>query len=77
MTNKRIVQHRDDGKWKVRKPGADRGPAPSLPRRPKGSRAPASLANDDGGELQIRGRDGTIRAQDTISPGRHPRSSKG
>lgn len=24
MTNKRIVQQRDDGNWEVRKPGAER-----------------------------------------------------
>lgn len=33
--------------------------------------------DDGGGELAVRGNNGRIRAQDTISPGNDPRSSRG
>ena len=77
MTNKRIVQHRDDGNWEVRKPGADRASAVTRTQAEGVARAQEILGNDGGGELQIRALDGTIRAQDTISPGNDPRSSQG
>jgi hypothetical protein len=77
MVNKRVVQQRDDGNWEVRKPGADRASAVT-PRQSDGiDRAREILANDGGGELQVRGKNGQIRAQDTIAPGNDPRSSKG
>ncbi|HXC78579.1 MAG TPA: DUF2188 domain-containing protein [Candidatus Acidoferrum sp.] len=77
MTNKRIVQKRDDGDWEVRKPGSDKASA-IVPTQAAGiDRARDILGNDGGGELQVRALDGTIRAQDTIAPGNDPRSSKG
>lgn len=77
MVNKRVVQKRDDGNWEVRKPGSDRASAVT-PRQSDGiDRAREILANDGGGELQVRGKNGQIRAQDTIDPGNDPRSSKG
>jgi hypothetical protein len=36
-----------------------------------------TLANGGGGELAIKGRDGAVRAQDTIKPGNDPRRSPG
>jgi hypothetical protein len=39
--------------------------------------ARASLRKDGGGELAIKGKDGAVRAQDTVAPGNDPRSSKG
>lgn len=77
MTNKRIVQRRDDGNWEVRKPGADRASAVSRTQAEGMTRAREILSNDGGGEMQVRGLDGKIRAQDTIPPGNDPRSSKG
>lgn len=77
MTNKRIVQQRDDGDWEVRKPGADRASSVTPTQAEGIDRARDILANDGGGELQVRGKNGQIRAQDTIAPGNDPRSSKG
>jgi Zn-dependent peptidase ImmA (M78 family)/transcriptional regulator with XRE-family HTH domain len=77
MTNRRIVQHRDDGKWEVRKPGADRASAVMDTQAQGIDRAREILGGDGGGELQVRALDGTIRAQDTIPPGNDPRSSRG
>ena len=75
--NKRVVQKRSDGAWEVRKPGSDRASAVTPTQAAGIQRARAILGNDGGGELQVRSRKGTIRAQDTIAPGNDPRSSKG
>lgn len=77
MTNKRVVQQRPDGDWEVRKPGADRASAVTSTQADGIDRARDILANDGGGEMQVRGRNGQIRAQDTIAPGNDPRSSEG
>ena len=77
MTNKRVVQRRDDGDWEVRKPGASRASA-VVPTQADGiNRARDILANDGGGELQVRALNGTIRQQDTIAPGNDPAGSVG
>lgn len=75
--NKRIVQRRDDGKTEVRKPGAARASAIVNNQADGIDRARDILTNDGGGELQVRGLDGTIRKQDTVKPGNDPKSSKG
>lgn len=75
--NKRVVQRRDDGSWEVRKPGSSRASAVADTQANGIQRAREILGNDGGGEMQIRGTNGTIRAQDTIAPGNDPRSSKG
>lgn len=72
-TNKRIVQQRPDGKHEVRAPGAARASAVTRTQTEGIDRARDILKNDGGGELQVRGRDGTIRKQDTIAPGNDPR----
>jgi len=77
MTNKRIVQKRDDGNWEVRKPGADKASAVVSTQAEGIDRAREILGNDGGGEMQVRALDGTIRQQDTIAPGNDPRSSEG
>jgi hypothetical protein len=77
MTNKRIVQRRDDGDWEVRKPGGRRASDVVSTQDEGISRARTILGNSGGGEMQIRSRKGTIRAQDTVAPGNDPRHSKG
>jgi hypothetical protein len=77
LTNKRTVQRRDGGKWEVRKPGAQRASDVVTTQGEGIERARTILANSGGGEMQIRSRRGTIRAQDTIAPGNDPRRSKG
>ncbi|MFL0243235.1 DUF2188 domain-containing protein [Mycobacterium sp. SMC-18] len=76
-TNKRVVQHRDDGNWEIRKPGAARASKVVSTQAEGIARARTILGNDGGGEMQVRARNGTIRAQDTIAPGNDPRRSKG
>lgn len=75
--NKRIVQRRDDGNWEVRNPGASRASAVTSTQSDGIAKARDILSKDGGGELQVRSLKGTIRSQDTISPGNDPRSSKG
>lgn len=75
--NKRVVQQRPDGKHEVRAPGAPRASAVTRTQGEGIDRAREILANDGGGELQVRGRDGTFRKQDTIAPGNDPRSRRG
>lgn len=75
--NKRVVQQRPDGDWEVRSPGAKRASAVTTTQADGIDRARTILANDGGGELQVRSQKGTIRAQDTVAPGNDPRSSKG
>ncbi|KSU55624.1 hypothetical protein AS181_19965 [Gordonia sp. SGD-V-85] len=77
MTNKRIVQQRDDGNWEVKRPGSDRASAVTPTQDAGIDRARQILKNDGGGELQVRGVNGQIRAQDTVAPGNDPRSSRG
>jgi len=75
--NRRIVQHRDDGSWEVRTPGASRASATTGTQAEAIARAREILSRDGGGELQVRSLKGTIRAQDSIAPQNDPRSSKG
>lgn len=75
--NRRIVQRRDDGKTEVIKPGATRASRIVDNQAAGIDAARQILANDGGGELQVRGLNGQIRKQDTIRPGNDPRSSKG
>lgn len=74
--NKRTVTPRDNG-WSVEKPGAKRASSVHETQREAVAAARTNLKNDGGGELAIKGRDGAVRAQDTIKPGNDPRRSKG
>ncbi|MDR0625929.1 MAG: DUF2188 domain-containing protein [Bifidobacteriaceae bacterium] len=75
--NRRNVEHRGDGRWQVIEPGASRPGAVLRTQREAIERGREILGNSGGGELGIRGLDGTFRAQDTIKPGNDPRPSKG
>jgi hypothetical protein len=75
--NRRIVQRREDGKTEVRRPGASRASAVVDNQAEGVERAREILRNDGGGELQVRGLNGTIRRQDTVPPGNDPESSEG
>lgn len=75
--NRRVVQQRPDGKHEVRAPGAARASAVTRTQSEGIDRARDILKNDGGGELQVRGRNGTIRKQDTVAPGNDPHSSRG
>jgi uncharacterized protein DUF2188 len=67
----------DGGDWTVDKPGAGRASSRHDTQAEAIDAARGYLSNDGGGELKIKGRDGAVRAQDTIRPGNDPRRSKG
>ena len=73
---RRIVQHRTDGQGEVVAPGSTRASSIAPTQADAISKARRILSKT-GGELQIRGLNGVIRAQDTIAPGHDPRKSRG
>lgn len=70
--NRRIVQQREDGRWEVKAPRADRASAIADTQSAAIDRARDILSNDGGGELTIKGQDGRIRDSDTVPPGNDP-----
>jgi hypothetical protein len=74
--NKRTVTPRSDG-WSVEKPGASRASSVHPTQQQAIDAARRTLSNSGGGELAIKGRDGKVRAQDTVAPGNDPRRSRG
>lgn len=74
--NKRTVTPHPDG-WSVEKPGASRASSVHATQAAAIDAARQNLVNSGGGELAIKGRDGAVRAQDTIKPGNDPRRSPG
>ncbi|GAA2391663.1 DUF2188 domain-containing protein [Streptomyces luteogriseus] len=74
--NTRDVSKRGDG-WAVTKPGAERASAVLPTQAEAVSRAKEILANDGGGELRVRGKNGQVREQNTVPPGSDPKKSKG
>jgi hypothetical protein len=63
--------------WSVEKPGATRASSVHDTQQAAIDAARGYLQNEGGGELAIKGRDGRVRAQDTIAPGNDPRRSPG
>ena len=74
--NKRTVTPHNDG-WSVEKPGATRASSVHDTQQQAIDAARQILRNDGGGELAIKGRDGAVRAQDTVPPGNDRSSSRG
>ena len=74
--NKRTVTPHPDG-WSVERPGASRASSVHDTQQQAIDAARQTLTNTGGGELAIKGRDGAVRAQDTVKPGNDPRRSRG
>lgn len=72
MTNRRVVQQRQDGKWEVVKPHHERASAVTRTQGEATNRARDILTNTGGGELTIKDRKGHIRDSDTVPPGNDP-----
>lgn len=75
--NSRHVVPNSNGGWDVVGPNAQRASSHHDTQADAINRARQIVGNAGGGELNIHGRDGAIRAKDTIAPGNDPRSSKG
>jgi hypothetical protein len=70
--NSRHVVPRPDGKWAVKKPGADRASSVHERQSDAIDRAREIVTNLGGGEVPIHGRDGRIRDSDTVGNGNDP-----
>jgi hypothetical protein len=74
---RRIVKPNPEGGWDVAARNAQRASAHYDTQADAIDRARQILGNLGGGELEVRGRDGEVRKQDTVPLGNDPRSSKG
>ena len=77
MSADRHVTPNPDGGWDVTKPGASRASAHAATQAAAQDRAREIIHNQGGGEMLTHGKDGAIRAKDTIKPGNDPRNIKG
>lgn len=75
--NNRHVVPNQGGGWDVVKPNAQRASSHHDTQSDAINRGRQIVGNAGGGELNIHGRDGAIRAKDTIAPGNDPRNIKG
>lgn len=75
--NPRHVVPNSNGGWDVRAQGATRASSHHDTQAGAIDRGRDIIRNAGGGELNIHGRDGAIRAKDTIPKGNDPRGSKG
>lgn len=75
--NDRHVVPNPNGGWDVVKPNAQRASSHHNTQADAIGRGREIVGNAGGGELNIHGRDGSIRAKDTIDPGNDPRNIKG
>lgn len=76
MAPDRIVVPNPEGGWDV-KGGGKRASAHTDTQAQAIQRAKEIVRNQGGGEVSISGRDGKIRAKDTVDPGNDPRNIPG
>lgn len=74
--DRHVVQNPAGG-WDVKKSNSSRASAHAGTQEGARALARTIIHNQGGGELIVHGRDGRIRAKDTIAPGGDPRKSKG
>lgn len=77
MAESRHVVPNEEGGWDVRKPDAKRSSGHFDTQAQAIERGRTILGNAGGGELNIHGRDGQVRAKDTIPEGNDPRDIPG
>lgn len=70
--NNRHVTPTDDGRWAVRREGAERASGIFDTQAEATARAREIEWNTGGGEVVIHGTDGRIRDSDTVPPGHDP-----
>jgi hypothetical protein len=75
--NSRHIVPSDKGGWDVRKPNASRASSHHDTQADAINRGRDAIRNAGGGELNIHGKNGAIRAKDTIPKGNDPRNSRG
>ncbi|MGP7961150.1 DUF2188 domain-containing protein [Sanguibacter sp. A247] len=77
MAEQRHVVPGAQGGWDVKAPGASRASAHTDTQAQAQARAREILGNAGGGEMLTHGKDGAIRAKDTIPKGNDPRNIPG
>jgi hypothetical protein len=75
--NNRHVVPNPNGGWDVKAGDAQRASAHTDTQAQAQDRARTIIGNAGGGEMLTHGRDGQIRAKDTVAPGNDPRDIKG
>ncbi|WP_041180829.1 DUF2188 domain-containing protein [Mycobacterium canetti] len=70
--NSRHVVPNPSGGWDVKKPGGSRSSAHTNTQKEATQRATEIVRNSGGGEVRIHGRDGQVRASNTVAPGNDP-----
>lgn len=76
MSDRHVVPDPKGG-WNVTKPGASRASVHTDTQAQAIDRARTIIGNDGGGDMSIHGRNGAVRAKDTIAPGNDPRDVRG
>jgi hypothetical protein len=75
--NTRTVGPAKGGGWNVTKPGSKAPVSHHRLQKPAQAAARSDLKKAGGGELVTKNAKGTIRAKDTVAPGRDSRKRKG
>lgn len=75
--DRHVVPNSDRGGWDVQAPGSDRASSHHDTQADAIDRAREIIGNVGGGELVVHGRDGQIRAKDTIDPTKDPYPPRG
>jgi hypothetical protein len=73
----RIVWELADGRWAQKRISALNAESIHDTQAAAVTAARNALRGEGGGELIVNGRDGTIRAKDTVAPGHDPRNIRG
>lgn len=76
-SNRRFVSPNPNGGWDVQDPSASRASSHHNRQAEAQAAGRRYLGNIGGGELITQGRDGKIRAKDTVAPGNDPYPPKG
>jgi len=77
MSNNRNVTPSEKGGWDVTGAGGSRASSHHDTQAEAIDRAKEIVGNLGGGEVSVHGRDGQIRAKDTVPKGNDPRNVKG
>ena len=68
----RTIYRRPDGRWANKRNDSERASNVHDTQRDAIDAARRNLANQGGGELTVKGRDGRFRSKDTVTPGNDP-----
>lgn len=76
MGNYSVTQG-NEGSWQAKRDGASRASSRHSTQAQAERAAKTYSVNNGGGEVRVSGRDGKIRAKDTIKPAKDPREIRG